>query len=119
MRKLTNSEIGTVEFKKMLTSMNVEGLGESKTKYQFTIELKTISFKCDENFIGICNDLADGSQIGYAIVLKKSDIQVDAIYITECFSSEAFTLLGAYAGSVYMHNTLSDIYIKDYTKIQL
>lgn len=119
MRKLTNSEISTIEFKKMLTSMNVEGLGENKTKYQFTIELKSITFKCDKKFLGICND-SDGNQTGFGIILKNSDdTVVDSSFITECFSSEAFTVLGAYAGSVYMHNTLSNIYIKRYTKIHL
>lgn len=119
MRKLTNFEIGNVEFKGILTSMNVEGLGEAKTKYQFIIELQKISFKCDKDFLGICND-SDGNQTGYGIILKNSDnISVDAVFITECFTSEAFTVLGAYAGSVYMHNTLSDIYIRDYTKIHL
>lgn len=118
MRKLTKSEIGGIEFKKMLTSMNVEGLGENETKYQFTIELQKISFKCDESFLGICND-SDGKQTGYGIILKNpDDVSVDAVFITECFASEAFTLLGAYAGSVYMHNRLLDIYIKRYTNIR-
>lgn len=118
MRKLTNYEIGTIEFGKMLTSMNIEGIGEGNTKYQFTLEFKRISFKCDKDYIGVCND-SDGNQTGYGIVLKKDDLSIDASFITECFESEAFTVLGAYAGSVYMRNTLSDIYIRDYTNIHL
>ena len=117
MRKLTNKEIATVEFKNQLTSMNVEGIGEG-AKYQFTIELQRISFDCDRNYLGKCNEL-NGKQTGYAITLKKENKTVEAVYITECFESEAFTALGAYAGSVYMYNTLADTYIRDYTKIQL
>ena len=118
MRKLTAFEIASVEFKTQLTSMNVEGIGEGKTKYQFTIELQRISFDCDRDYLGICNDL-NGKQTGYAITLKKESETVESVFITECFESEAFTVLGAYAGSVYMYNTLSDNYIKSYTKIQL
>jgi hypothetical protein len=118
MRKLTSFEIDTNKFGKMITSMNIEGTGEGNTKYQFTLELKRITFRCDKDFVGICNDF-DGCQTGYAIVLKKADTVVEAVYVTECFESEAFTLLGAYAGSVYMYNTLSDIYIKDCTNIHL
>ena len=118
MRKLTTFEIASVEFKKPLTSMNVEGIGEGKTKYQFTIELQRLSFYCDKKYLGICNDL-NGKQTGYAIILKKENETVEAVFITECFESEAFTILGAYAGSVYMYNTLSDNYINAYTKIHL
>ena len=118
MRKLTAFEIESIEFTKSLTSMNVEGIGEGKTKYQFTIELQRISFDCDRDYLGICNDL-NGKQTGYAIVLKKESETVESVFITECFESEAFTVLGAYAGSVYMYNTLSDNYINAYTKIQL
>ena len=115
MRKLTAFEIASVEFKTKLTltSMNVEG-----AKYQFTIELQRISFDCDKDHIGKCNE-RNGKQTGYAIILKKENKSVEAVFITECFESEAFTALGAYAGSVYMYNTLSDTYIRDYTKIQL
>ena len=116
MRKLTNFEIGTIGFGKMLTSMNIEGTGEGWTKYQFTLEFKRIFFKCDKDYIGVCNDF-DGNQTGYAIILKKSNVVVESVYITECFESEAFTALGAYAGSVYMYNTLSDTYIRDYTSL--
>jgi hypothetical protein len=98
--------------------MNIEGIGEGKIKYQFKLELKRIEFDCDNNFLGKCND-STGKQTGYAILLKKFNVTVDAVYITECFESEVFTVLGAYAGSVYMHNTLSDIYIRDYTNIKL
>ena len=118
MRKLTNYEIETVEFNKMITSMNVEGIGEGKTKYQFTIELQRISFDCDKKYLGICNDI-NGKQMGYAITLKKENETIEGVFITECFESEVFTVLGAYAGSVYMYNTLSDKYIRDYTKIRL
>ena len=118
MRKLTNKEIATVEFGKMITSMNIEGKGEGDTKYQFTLEFKRISFRCDKDFIGICND-SYGNQTGYGIILKKDDLSVDASFITECFESEAFIMLGAYAGSVYMYNILSDTYIRDYTNIHL
>ena len=118
MRKLTEIEIASAEFKTPLTSMNIEGIGEGKTKYQFTIELQRISFYCDEKYIGICND-SNGKQTGYAITLKKENETVEAIFITECFESEVFTVFGAYAGSVYMCNTLSDTYISDYTKIHL
>ena len=118
MRKLTAFEIASVEFKKSLTSMNIEGIGEGKTKYQFTIELQRISFYCDKDYLGICNDL-NGKQTGYAITLKKENEIVEAVFITECFESEAFTVLGAYAGAVYMRNTLSDEYVKAYTKIHL
>ena len=117
MRKLTAFEIASVEFKTKLTSMNVEGIGEGE-KYQFTIELQRISFDCDKDYLGICNDLK-GKQTGYAITLKKENESVEAVFITECFESEAFTALGAYAGSVYMYNTLADTYIRGYTKIQL
>lgn len=118
MRKLTAKEIETIEPGRILTSMNIEGRGEGSTKYQFTLEFKRISFKCDKDYIGVCND-SEGNQTGYGIVLKKDDRSVDAVFITECFESEAFTVLGAYAGSVYMRNTLSDIYIIDYTNIHL
>ena len=118
MRKLTPFEIETTNFKNSITSMNIEGLGEGETKYQFTLELKRISFKCDKGFLGICNDF-DGNQTGYGIILKKQDSTVETVLITECFESEAFTVLGAYAGSVYMYNTLTDTYIKDYTNIHL
>ena len=118
MRKLTAFEIASVEFKTQLSSMNVEGIGEGKTKYQFTIELQRISLYCDEKYLGKCNDI-NGKQTGYAITLKKENEIVESVFITECFESEAFTVLGAYAGSVYMYNTLADIYIRDYTKIQL
>ena len=120
MRKLTKNEVDSVNFsfKKLITSMNIEGIGESKIKYPFKIELKRIEFDCDNDFLGICND-STGKQTGYAILLKKFGATVDVIYITECFESEALTILGAYAGSVYMHNTLSDIYIRDYTNIKL
>lgn len=119
MRKLTNFETGTIESGRIITSMNIEGRGEGgNTKYQFTLEFKRISFRCDKKFKGICNDF-DGYQTGYSFDLKKDDVVVESVYITECFESEAFTVLGAYAGSVYMHNTLSDIYIKDCTNIQL
>ena len=117
MRKLTTFEIASVEFKKPLTSMNVEGIGEG-AKYQFTLELQRISFDCDKKYLGICNDI-NGKQMGYAITLKKENETIEGIFITECFESEAFTVLGAYAGSVYMYNTLSDTYIRDYTKIRL
>ena len=117
MRKLTAFEIETVEFKTQLTSMNVEGIGE-RAKYQFTIELQRISFDCDRNYLGKCNEL-NGKQTGYAITLKKENEIVESVFITECFESEAFTVLGAYAGSVYMYNTLSDKYINAYTKIHL
>ena len=118
MRKLTAFEIESVEFKNQLTSMNVEGIGEGKTKYQFTLELQRISFYCDKDYLGKCNEL-NGKQTGYAITLKKENKTVESVYITECFESEAFTALGAYAGSVYMYNTLADTYIRGYTKIQL
>ena len=117
MRKLTAFEIASVEFKTQLTSMNVEGIGEGE-KYQFTIELQRISFYCDKDYLGICNDL-NCKQTGYAIILKRENETVEAVFITECFESEAFTILGAYAGSVYMYNTLSDNYINAYTKIHL
>ena len=117
MRKLTAFEIASVEFKTQLTSMNVEGIGEG-AKYQFTLELQRISFYCDKDYIGKCNE-RNGKQTGYAITLKKESETVESVFITECFESEAFTVLGAYAGSVYMYNTLSDNYIKSYTKIQL
>lgn len=117
MRKLTAFEIKSVEFKTQLTSMNVEGIGEG-AKYKFTIELQRISFDCDKNYLGKCNEL-NGKQTGYAIALKKENKIVESVFITECFESEAFTVLGAYAGSVYMYNTLADTYIKGYTKIQL
>ena len=117
MRKLTAFEIASVEFKTQLTSMNVEGIGEGE-KYKFTIELQRISFYCDKDYIGKCNE-RNGKQTGYAITLKKENETVEAVFITECFESEAFTALGAYAGSVYMYNTLADTYIRDYTKIQL
>ena len=118
MRKLTTFEIKSIEFKTSLTSMNVEGIGEGKTKYQFTIELQRISFDCDRDYLGICNE-RNGKQTGYAITLKKENVTTESVFITECFESEAFTVLGAYAGSVYMYNTLSDNYINAYTKIQL
>ena len=118
MRKLTNEEIETIVFKNLITSMNIEGMGEGNIKYPFKLELKRISFKCDKNFIGVCND-SNGKQTGYAILLKKFGVTVEAIYVTECFESEVFTIFGAYAGSVYMHNNLSDIYISDYTNIKL
>lgn len=118
MRKLTTFEISSIEFGKQLTSMNVEGIGEG-VKYKFTIELQRISFNCDKNYIGKCNE-RNGKQTGYAITLKKENEEtVEAVYITECFESEAFTALGAYAGSVYMYSTLADTYIRGYTKIQL
>ena len=117
MRKLTTFEIKSMEFKTQLTSMNVEGIGEGE-KYKFTIELQRISFDCDKNYLGKCNEL-NGKQTGYAITLKKENETVEAVFITECFESEAFTALGAYAGSVYMYNTLSDKYINAYTKIHL
>ena len=117
MRKLTAFEISSIDFGKQLTSMNVEGIGEG-AKYQFTIELQRISFDCDKNYLGKCND-CNGKQTGYAITLKKENETVEAVYITECFESEAFTALGAYAGSVYMYSTLADTYIRGYTKIQL
>ena len=117
MRKLTAFEIASVEFKKQLTSMNVEGIGEGE-KYQFTIELRRISFYCDKDYLGKCNE-RNGKQTGYAIILKKENESVEAVFITECFESEAFTALGAYAGSVYMYSTLADTYIRGYTKIQL
>ena len=117
MRKLTAFEIESMEFTKSLTSMNVEGIGEG-AKYQFTLELQRIVFDCDKTYLGICNDLK-GKQTGYAITLKKENESVEAVFITECFESEAFTALGAYAGSVYMYSTLSDTYIRGYTKIQL
>ena len=116
MRKLTAFEIASVEFKTQLTSMNVEGIGEAK--YLFTIELRRISFYCDKDYLGKCNE-RNGKQTGYAIILKKENESVEAVFVTECFESEAFTALGAYAGSVYMYNTLADTYIRDYTKIQL
>ena len=56
MRKLTTFEIKSIEFKTSLTSMNVEGIGEGKTKYQFTIELQRISFDCARDYLGICNE---------------------------------------------------------------
>lgn len=118
MRKLTSFEIETTNFKNSITSMNIEGIGEGETKYQFTLELKRISFKCDKGFLGICNDF-DGNQTGYSIILKKPDSSTESVLITECFESEAFTILGAYAGSVYMNNTLSDTYIRDYTNINI
>ena len=118
MRKLTAFEIASVEFKTQLTSMNIEGIGEGKTKYQFTIELQRISFDCDKQYLGKCNE-RNGKQTGYAITLKKENETVESVFITECFESEAFTVLGAYAGSVYMYNTLADTYIRGYTKIQL
>ena len=117
MRKLTTFEISSIEFGKQLTSMNVEGLGEG-AKYLFTIELQRISFDCDKNYLGKCND-RNGKQTGYAIILKKENKTVESVFITECFESEAFTALGAYAGSVYMYSTLADTYIRGYTKIQL
>ena len=52
-------------------------------------------------------------------MIKKENETVEAVFIMECFESEAFTALGAYAGSVYMYNTLADTYIRGYTKIQL
>ena len=118
MRKLTAFEIASVEFKTLLTSMNIEGIGEGKTKYQFTIELQRISFDCDRDYLGKCNE-RNGKQTGYIITLKKENETIEGVFITECFESEAFTVLGAYAGSVYMYNTLSDTYIRDYTKIRL
>ena len=118
MRKLTAFEIESVEFKNQLTSMNVEWIGK-RTKHQFTIELQRISFNCDKNYLGKCNE-RNGKQTGYAITLKKENKTLEAaVFITECFESEAFTALGAYAGSVYMYNTLADTYIRGYTKIQL
>ena len=117
MRKLTAFEIETVEFKTSLTSMNVEGI-KAGEKYLFTIELQRISFDCDKNYLGKCNEL-NGKQTGYAITLKKENESVEAVFITECFESEAFTALGAYAGSVYMYSTLADTYIRGYTKINL
>lgn len=118
MRKLTAFEIASVEFKTQLTSMNVEGIGEG-AKYQFTLELQRIVFDCDKTYLGKCNGL-DGKQTGYAITLKKENKTIEAaVFITECFESEAFTALGAYAGSVYMYSTLSDTYVRGYTKIQL
>ena len=78
MRKLTAFEIASVEFKTQLTSMNIEGIGEGKTKYQFTIELQRISFDCDKNYLGICNDL-NGKQTGYAIILKRENETVEGI----------------------------------------
>ena len=117
MRKLTEFEIASIEFKNQLTSMNVEGLGEG-AKYLFTIELQRISFDCDKNYLGKCND-RNGKQTGYAIILKKENETVESVFITECFESEAFTALGAYGGSVYMYSTLADTYIRGYTKIQL
>ena len=116
MRKLTAFEIASVEFKTKLTSMNVEGIREGKI--QFTIELQRISFYCDKDYIGKCNE-RNGKQTGYAIILKKENESVETVFVTECFESEAFTALGAYAGSVYMYNTLADTYIRGYTKIQL
>ena len=118
MRKLTAFEITSVKFKNSLTSMNIEGIGEGKTKYQFTIELRRISFDCDRDYLGKCNDL-NGKQTGYVITLKKENETVEGVFITECFESEAFTVLGAYAGAVYMSNTLSDEYVNAYTKIHL
>ena len=118
MRKLTAFEIESMEFTKSLTSMNVEGIGAGE-KYQFTIELQRISFNCDKDYLGKCNEI-NGKQTGYAITLKKENkILEAAVFITECFESEAFTALGAYAGSVYMFSTLSDTYVSGYTKIQL
>ena len=118
MRKLTAFEIESMEFKTPLTSMNVEGI-KPGAKYQFTLELQRISFDCDRNYLGKCNEI-NGKQTGYAITLKKENKTIEAaVFITECFESEAFTVLGAYAGSVYMNSTLSDTYVKGYTKIQL
>ena len=117
MRKLTAFEIESMEFKTPLTSMNVEGI-KPGAKYQFTLELQRISFYCDKDYLGKCNDI-NGKQTGYVITLKKENESVEAVFVTECFESEAFTALGAYAGSVYMHNTLADTYIRGYTKIQL
>lgn len=119
MRKLTKFEVDSVNFsfKKLITSMDIEGIGEGNIKYPFKIELKRIEFDCDNDFLGICND-STGKQTGYAILLRKFGATVDTVYITECVESEVLTVLGAYAGSVYMHNTLSDIYIRDYTNIQ-
>ena len=105
-RNLTDFEINTIEFDKMpiSTSINIEKTDKYKTKYQFTIELKRISFKCDKNFIGVCND-SDGNQKGYAIVLKKDDLSVDAYFITQCSESEAFIALNDYAaGFVYVYH---------------
>ena len=120
MRKLTESEINSYNFKfnKMITSMDIEGTGEGNIKYPFKLELKRIEFDCDNDFLGICND-STGKQTGYAILLRKFGVTVEAVYITECIESEVLTVLGASAGSVYMHNTLSDIYIRDYTNIKL
>ena len=118
MRKLTEFEIKTIDFRNLLTSMNVEGLGEGETKYHFTIELRRISFECDKKFLGICNG-SDGTQLGFAIILKECDKTLESVFVTECFESEAFTALGAYAGSVSNYNTLSEIYIRDYTKITI
>ena len=118
MRKLTAFEIESIEFKKTLTSMNVEGIGEGKTKYQFAIEFKRILLDCDKDYLGECNECT-GKQTGYAITLKKENETVEAVFITECFESEAFTVLGAYAGAVYMNDTLSDEYVNAYTKIHL
>lgn len=119
MRKLTESEINSYnfKFKQMITSMDIEGIGEGNIKYPFKIELKRIEFDCDKFYLGIASD-SDGKQTGYAILLRKFGVTVETVYITECSESEAFTMLGAYAGSVYMRNTLSDIYIRDYTNIQ-
>lgn len=66
MRKLTAFKIDSIEFKTQLTSMNVEGIGEG-AKYQFTLELQRISFDCDRNYLGKCNEL-NGKQTGYAII---------------------------------------------------
>ena len=118
MRKLTKFEVDTIDFKNLITSMDIEGTGEGNIKYPFKLELKRISFECGMFYLGIAND-SDGKQTGYAILLKKFGVTVEAVYITECLDSEAFTILGAYAGSVYMYNTLSDIYIRDYTRIKL
>lgn len=120
MRKLTKFEIDTSDLDELITFMHLQGIGgEGNTKYQlFTIEVRRISFDCDKKFLGICNS-SDGTQTGYAIILNTSGVVVESVYITECFESEVLTVLGAYAGSVYMHNTLSDIYIRDYTNIKL
>ena len=117
MRKLTGFEIESIEFKESLTSMNIEGIGEGKIKHKFTLELQRISFDCDRDYLGF--NIHNGKQTGYAITLKKENETVEAVFVTECFESEAFTVLGAYAGSVYMYNTLADTYIRGYTKIQL
>ena len=82
MRKLTAFEIASVEFKTQLTSMNVEGIGEG-AKYLFTIELRRISFYCDKDYLGKCNE-RNCKQTGYAIILKKENESVEAVFITEC-----------------------------------